>query len=295
MLQVHDLESLRCDQEESLESFRSREKAFSERFRGLFRQYCGQLRVCSPTSFTGGAQKMHKLAGAEDAEMLERLQMYEDEELRGDVVRLMQIFPMLLEDLVSISSSSSASSHEFKFDEAIKPLVRLNALVSAGGAKGEHLWVNQTNLFVVEQKSGFEPPSHFLTDPVKRAAGSRQVAVSFKMDAHPKSSKVRPQRPPEPRLPPRSAQSSAFETENAGDGIRESLSTQRPIAVHTAPPPPSAGRRTRDGRLWQAARESPSIADDACFREQLELIRDAFQSFKQPPQRATERSSTNDQ
>lgn len=130
MLKVHDLENWRCDHEESLEAFRAREKAFSERFRSLFRQYCKQLGASSSSLVVAaaGAQRKQLVMAAKDAEVLERLQMYEDEELRGDIVRLVQLFPMLLEDFVLLSSSTCITSHEFKFDEAVKPQVRPSTL-----------------------------------------------------------------------------------------------------------------------------------------------------------------------
>lgn len=129
MLKVHDLKSQRYDHEESLEAFRAREKVFSERFRSLFRQYCEQLGASSSSSVAAaGAQRKQMAVAAKDAEILERLQMYEDEELRGDIVRLVQLFPMLLEDFVLLSSSTCITSHEFKFDEAVKPQVRPSTL-----------------------------------------------------------------------------------------------------------------------------------------------------------------------
>lgn len=123
MLRLHDVESLRCDHEESLDAIKAREKAFSERFQELFRRYCEQLRTSSSTwAFVAGDRAQRKQIISKNAEMLERLRMYEDEEARGDIGRLVQLFPMLLEDFVASSSSSSADMLEY--DKAIRPEVR---------------------------------------------------------------------------------------------------------------------------------------------------------------------------
>lgn len=114
---------------------------------------------------------------------------------------------------------------------------------------------------------------------MKRMANNKQL-VRFKMETHAKSSRVRPQRPFESRMAPQRSHLSALEPGNtACDGEHVPLSTQRSITVHAAAP--LDGRHDHDGDLRQAALE-PHLqgADDACFREQLELIHDAFESFK---------------
>lgn len=132
--------------------------------------------------------------------------------------------------------------------------------------------------------------SHFHGSPKTQRRmenNMQQQKLSFNMEKHPTSSKARYQRPSEPHLPTCSSHLSVCELLSADEGVNECLGNRRSTALRLQPPaqatPPAQKNKQHAGTLKRAAHEpQTNLAEDACFREQLELIRDAFQPFKEP-------------
>lgn len=90
---LETLERVKADQNESLEALRVNEQAFSGRFRALFRQTIERLE-----SLQAGQQREDGIGWRD------RLKTFEDEAQRGDVVRMVQLLPALLEDVITAQS-----------------------------------------------------------------------------------------------------------------------------------------------------------------------------------------------
>ncbi|KAF1335971.1 hypothetical protein FI667_g766, partial [Globisporangium splendens] len=258
-LKLSDLETLNKEHEEQLQSMQTREHAFSGRFCDLFRQYVGHVHTSSTRVSRIGVRR-GKAVDSSDYDT--RMHLYDQEQERGDIVRMLQIFPTLLGDVVaSFEAAQTINSDK-------PPMLQ-------GKTQYQHSTKDCASVTV---PPSFDAPQ----SPVKLC--SRSSHAHFEVDAL-QCNDIR-QRGPSTRYvhaddaPPTAACTKL--TTMVMRNADQAASNVRALQHHTHPHRPGVVFRARPKDEHYTA-TSPSsatkLAEDTGFHEQLELIRDAFQTY----------------